>query len=89
MRRTTIAAVIVLAACVTAQATCGERGGPGYRGPDGKCVSWLNIGRICGSPPEKSCTAEGVRTGAGEAAKLGNKIHELRLRALKKIEGAD
>jgi hypothetical protein len=21
-------------------ATCGTRGGPGYRGPDGKCVGW-------------------------------------------------
>jgi PLD-like domain len=22
---------------------CGCRGGPGYRGPDGKCVGWQNI----------------------------------------------
>ena len=30
--------------------TCGERGGPGYRGPDGQCVSGANIARIAAVP---------------------------------------
>lgn len=52
----------------TAYATCGARGGPGFRGPDGKCVSWATIGRVCGSPPTQRCTAEGTNAGADEAA---------------------
>ena len=43
-------------------------GGPGYRGPDGKCVSWGNIGRVCGSPPTMLCTAEDPNAGAADAA---------------------
>ena len=50
---------------------CGCRGGPGYRGPDGNCVSWKTIGRVCGSPPTLSCSAEGPNAGAEEAAALG------------------
>jgi hypothetical protein len=25
-------------------AECGDRGGPGYRGPSGRCVGWADIG---------------------------------------------
>jgi predicted small lipoprotein YifL len=35
--------LMILAALVVstfAEAACGDRGGPGYRGPDGKCLSW-------------------------------------------------
>jgi len=32
-------------------AECGDRGGPGYRGPRGRCVGWADIGKTCGNPP--------------------------------------
>ena len=41
-----------------ASAQCGSRGGPGYRGPDGRCVGWRDLNRVCGVPPETRCTAE-------------------------------
>ncbi len=49
---------------------CGCQGGPGYRGPDGKCVSWSKIRSVCGSPPTKNCTAELPNKGAEDAAKI-------------------
>ena len=52
---------------------CGCRGGPGYRGPSGRCVGWADIGRTCGSPPTSRCTAEGPNAGAEDAAKAGAK----------------
>ncbi len=41
-------AVAIFLGATTALACqgCGCRGGPGYRGPDGKCVGWVNIGRV-------------------------------------------
>lgn len=38
---------------------CGCRGGPGYRGPDGSCVGFASLRRICGDPPEMRCKKEG------------------------------
>ena len=29
---------------------CGCKGGPGWRGPDGFCVSQAKLAEICGSP---------------------------------------
>ena len=55
---------------------CGCRGGPGYRGPNGRCVGWSDIGRTCGDPPSTQCTPEGPNAGAEEAAKLGAKAIE-------------
>lgn len=46
-------------------AACGTRGGPGYRGPDGKCVGWANFRKVCGSSPSTNCTPEMVAEGAG------------------------
>lgn len=57
---------------------CGCRGGPGYRGPNGRCVSWAQIGRICGSPPTSRCVAEGPNAGADEAARQGQTIQRLK-----------
>lgn len=51
-----------LLAAAPAVAACGDRGGPGYRGPSGKCVGWAEFGRVCGMPPEKRCVAENVQT---------------------------
>jgi hypothetical protein len=39
---------------------CGTIAGPGYRGPDGKCVSPESLGRICGDPPTTGCKEECV-----------------------------
>jgi hypothetical protein len=55
---------------------CGCRGGPGYRGPNGRCVGWSDIGRTCGDPPTTHCSAEGPNAGADEAAKAGLKAIE-------------
>lgn len=42
---------------------CGSRGGPGYRAPDGHCVSRNELTRVCGSPPDTRCTPENVGGG--------------------------
>lgn len=52
-----------------AHAACGDRGGPGYRGPDGKCVGWAEFAKKCGSPPTKFCTAENVQSASVEEAR--------------------
>jgi hypothetical protein len=73
------AMAIVLIACGTAAEACsgcGCRGGPGYRAPNGRCVGWADIGRICGSPPSRNCTPEGPNAGAAEAADHGVKALE-------------
>ena len=57
----TIFLVIALSSATTALACtgCGCRGGPGYRGPNGQCVGWARLNKICGNPPTTRCTAEG------------------------------
>jgi hypothetical protein len=72
--RMLIAFVALVAATSVAEATCGERGGPGYRGPDGKCVSWEALGRVCGSPPTTRCAPEQTAPAAPEAAHKGEEI---------------
>jgi len=44
---------------VLACSGCGCRGGPGYRGPDGRCVGWKQLNSTCGNPPTSRCTFEG------------------------------
>jgi hypothetical protein len=56
-----------------AVAACGDRGGPGYRSPAGRCVGWADIGKTCGSPPSTRCTAENAASGAEPAAEHGQK----------------
>jgi hypothetical protein len=51
------AAAIVLAVPSIANATCGTRGGPGFRGSDGKCKSWEQVERDCG-PDGSRCQRE-------------------------------
>ena len=34
------------------------KGGPGWRGPDGTCVSQAKLAEICGTPPGTPCTQE-------------------------------
>lgn len=45
MRVVAVAVIVILGAQSFAHATCGERGGPGYRAPDGHCVGWAEIGK--------------------------------------------
>jgi len=54
-------------------AECGDRGGPGYRGPSGLCVGWADIGKTCGNPPTTGCTPEKVATGSADAADHGQR----------------
>lgn len=62
------AAVLLHANAVEAASGCGSRGGPGYRGPNGRCVGWGQLGRVCGSPPTTKCTSEAIAVGAPEHA---------------------
>ena len=39
---------------------CGCKGGPGWRGPDGLCVSKASLAQTCGSPPAAPCKQEGA-----------------------------
>ena len=50
---------------------CGSRGGPGYRGPDGRCVGWKRLKRVCGEPPETLCTREAPAEGPRSKAPDG------------------
>ena len=59
---------VLIGICETANATCGTKGGPGYRAPDGHCVFWMEIRTACGCPPSTRCTPENVASGADAAA---------------------
>jgi hypothetical protein len=56
----------VMAACPERPACrgCGCKGGPGYRGPDGRCVGFKALDKTCGRPPTSRCTFENA-PGAG------------------------
>jgi hypothetical protein len=67
MTRTIFLAVAIaamLVADVDAQvcSRCGCKGGPGYRDPDGNCVGWKALNRVCGTPPITKCTPEQVNS---------------------------
>jgi len=51
-------AAVLLILTQRALADCGDRGGPGYRAPDGHCVGWAELRRICGNPPATKCNPE-------------------------------
>lgn len=64
----------VLAACPERPPCrgCGCKGGPGYRGPDGRCVGFRELAKVCGSQPERRCTFENAPgTGANRDCALG------------------
>ncbi|TBW38197.1 hypothetical protein EYW49_09610 [Siculibacillus lacustris] len=44
---------------------CGCKGGPGYRGPNGRCVAWRDLARTCGPTLPGACVAEIVDPRAG------------------------
>ena len=78
--------VILCALSVTAHAACGTRGGPGYRSPDGKCVGWAALGRVCGSPPTTRCTPEKADADATDASVRGVDIDNMKKRAHSKVD---
>ena len=39
---------------------CGCKGGPGWRAPNGACVSEVKLASVCGSPAGAPCTYEAV-----------------------------
>ena len=41
-----------------AQESCRCKGGPGWRGPDGFCVSQAKLADVCGSPAGAPCKQE-------------------------------
>jgi hypothetical protein len=43
---------------------CGCKGGPGYRAPDGHCVGFKELDKVCGNPPNR-CVFENA-PGTGE-----------------------
>ena len=43
---------LLVAGCPERPPCRGCRDGPGYRGPDGTCVGFRNLPKVCGSPPE-------------------------------------
>ena len=85
MVRLTAVAIFLGATTALACQGCGCRGGPGYRGPDGKWVGWVNIGRVCGSPPTTHCTPEGTNAGADNAYEtpLGELKQQFEVKAAK------
>lgn len=56
---------------------CGCKGGPGYRGPDGTCVGFKQLDRVCGDPPTTRCTFENAPgTGLNRSCALGLESEE-------------
>lgn len=56
---------------------CGCKGGPGYRGPDGRCVGFKQLSKVCGNPPETFCTFENAPgTGLNRDCALGRDMPE-------------
>jgi hypothetical protein len=56
---------------------CGCKGGPGYRGPDGHCVGFRALDRVCGIPPTERCTFENA-PGTGANAECAMRSHHPR-----------
>jgi hypothetical protein len=81
--------VFVVLAAKPALAECGDKGGPGYRAPSGRCVGWADIGKTCGNPPSTRCTAENTARGAEAAADLGQKAWDAGKDARKEKGPAD
>ena len=55
---------------------CGCAGGPGYRGPNGRCVGFRNLLRICGDPPTQRCKFENAPgTGANAECAMRSRKH--------------
>ena len=77
MLRAAVLTALILPAvtntALSADRGCGSRGGPGYRGPNGRCIGWSSIRSICGDPPTTRCTLEGANAATADAGGLGIK----------------
>jgi hypothetical protein len=89
MRAATVSFLTLLVVQGTAYATCGTQGGPGYRGSNGKCVGWAELGRMCGCPPSTGCTAEQADRDAQKAACMGKDIDTMKQNAHKPKPAGD
>lgn len=92
LRRTqmwVVAATLLFFVSTSAYATCGAKGGPGYRSANGKCVGWAALARTCGNPPTLRCSAELAQPEANEAAKKGSQIRNFMDAAHRRANGAD
>jgi len=49
---------------------CGCKGGPGYRAPDGHCVGFRELDKICGNPPTGCVFENAPGTGANRECAL-------------------
>jgi hypothetical protein len=63
MFRGPLAAVILGIMTLPADATCGERGGPGCRLPNGKCASWAQADYCRTRPEAAEAPDAGIATG--------------------------
>jgi hypothetical protein len=52
---------------------CGCKGGPGYRGPDQKCVGFKNLDKVCGNPPVRCVFENAPGTGLNRTCALAPK----------------
>jgi hypothetical protein len=50
---------------------CGCKGGPGYRSPDGHCVGFKELDKVCGNPPTRCVFENAPGTGANRECALG------------------
>jgi hypothetical protein len=56
--------------------------GPGYRGPDGRCVGRAELARVCGNPPSQKCTADRAPAPANDATDMKRFMESYRERAM-------
>jgi hypothetical protein len=63
MFRGLLAVVTLAVMAVPAGATCGERGGPGCRLPNGKCASWAQADYCRTHPEAAEAPDPGIATG--------------------------
>jgi hypothetical protein len=68
--------VFAMLSATPALADCGDKGGPGYRAANGRCVGWSDIGKTCGNPPTTKCSPEKTSAAADVAAEHSLKAWE-------------
>jgi hypothetical protein len=49
---------------------CGCKGGPGYRAPDGHCVGFAELDKVCGNPASRCIFENAPGTGANRECAL-------------------
>jgi hypothetical protein len=72
MKLVLAATAALLLSSAVASATCGDKGGPGYRGTDGQCKSWPNRAAECGGDLSR-CVKEHGHPSAPDIARKQQK----------------